>query len=319
MPVPEIRAFSDADLDAAGELLAERHRRHRAAEPLLPARYEDPAAAREEVQALWGSEGASGAVATRGGRVVAYVIGIRKADDVWGANAWIETAGHAAETPEDVRDAYAAAATRWVDEGRTRQYAVVPAADAVLVDAWFRLGFGGQQATGVMDVPEVAGPAPAVRAATEADLEAVIELAPTISDHQVLAPTFSGIPASYDETELRSEVAASIANADYALLLAEVDGRVVGGLDVYPVEISSLHEGLMRPDRSCYLGWAAVTPQARGSGAGVALTNAGLAWARAHGYTSMVTDWRMTNLLSSRFWPKRGFRTSFLRLYRSIP
>jgi hypothetical protein len=27
----------------------------------------------------------------------------------------------------------------------------------------------------------------------------------------------------------------------------------------------------------------------------------------------------VTNLLASRFWPKRGFRTAFLRLYRSIP
>jgi hypothetical protein len=33
----------------------------------------------------------------------------------------------------------------------------------------------------------------------------------------------------------------------------------------------------------------------------------------------MVTDWRVTNLLASRFWPRRGFRTSFVRLYRSIP
>ena len=33
----------------------------------------------------------------------------------------------------------------------------------------------------------------------------------------------------------------------------------------------------------------------------------------------MTTDWRVTNLLASRFWPKRGFRPTFLRLYRSIP
>jgi hypothetical protein len=33
----------------------------------------------------------------------------------------------------------------------------------------------------------------------------------------------------------------------------------------------------------------------------------------------MVTDWRVTNLLASRFWPHRGFRPSVLRLYRSIP
>ena len=60
-------------------------------------------------------------------------------------------------------------------------------------------------------------------------------------------------------------------------------------------------------------------PEARGSGAGVALTEACFAWARRRGYETMVSDWRVTNLLASRFWPRRGFRTSFLRLYRSIP
>jgi hypothetical protein len=44
-----------------------------------------------------------------------------------------------------------------------------------------------------------------------------------------------------------------------------------------------------------------------------------LARAVEEGYRTMVTDWRVTNLLASRFWPNRGFRTSFLRLYRSIP
>jgi hypothetical protein len=33
----------------------------------------------------------------------------------------------------------------------------------------------------------------------------------------------------------------------------------------------------------------------------------------------MTTDWRVTNLWASRFWPRRGFRVAFLRLYRSIP
>ena len=43
------------------------------------------------------------------------------------------------------------------------------------------------------------------------------------------------------------------------------------------------------------------------------------AWARERGHETMVVDWRVTNLLASRFWPRRGFRESFLRLYRSIP
>ncbi len=42
------------------------------------------------------------------------------------------------------------------------------------------------------------------------------------------------------------------------------------------------------------------------------------AWAGAHGYEAMVTDRRVTKLLSSRFWPARGFRPTFPRLHRLI-
>jgi GNAT superfamily N-acetyltransferase len=83
--------------------------------------------------------------------------------------------------------------------------------------------------------------------------------------------------------------------------------------------MSSMHTGLARPDGVPYLGWAATRPDVRGSGAGLALTKAAFAWARGRGHEAMVTDWRATNLLSSRFWPARGFRETFLRLYRSIP
>jgi GNAT superfamily N-acetyltransferase len=80
-----------------------------------------------------------------------------------------------------------------------------------------------------------------------------------------------------------------------------------------------MHRGLAQPDSAACLGWAASLPDVRGSGAGLALTGAAFAWAHERGYTAMVTDWRETNLLASRFWPARGFRRSFLRLYRSIP
>ena len=80
-----------------------------------------------------------------------------------------------------------------------------------------------------------------------------------------------------------------------------------------------MHRGLVQPDGAACLGWAVSRPEVRGSGTGSALTDAAFAWAHEQGYAAMVTDWRETNLLSSRFWPARGFRRSFLRLYRSIP
>src|SRR5687768_10485225 len=137
----DVVPFADEHLDAAGELLAARHRRHREAEPILPERFEDPREARGEVAALWAQEGASGAVALRDGRAVGYLIGTRLAD-IWGPNAWIEVAGHAVEEAEIVRDLYAAAAPRWIDDGRAAHYAWVPASDTALAEAWFRLAFG---------------------------------------------------------------------------------------------------------------------------------------------------------------------------------
>ena len=109
----ELRSFADDHLEAAAELLADRHRRHRAAEPLLP-----PAAARDEIEAAWRLDGAAGAVALEGGRIVGYLVGAPKDDGVWGPNEWVEVAGHAVEEPEVVRDLYAAVSALWVDEGR---------------------------------------------------------------------------------------------------------------------------------------------------------------------------------------------------------
>jgi len=119
--------------------------------------------------------------------------------------------------------------------------------------------------------------------------------------------------------ELRAEWVADLDKSEEGLFLACRDGRAVGLLAVAPVELSSVHIGLARPDEACILGFAVTDPEARGAGVGLALTAAAFEWARAHGFSTIVTDYRVTNLLSSRFWPRRGFRPTFLRLYRSIP
>ncbi len=319
MPALEIHPFGEEHLDDAAQLLAARHGRHRAAEPLLPKRYEDPAAARDEIAALFRADGASGAVATRESRVVGYVLGIRKDDAVWGPNVWVDPAGQAVEQAEEVRDVYAAAGARWAAEGRTRHYAVVPASDGELLDAWFRLSFGAQHALAVRELPDSAEASDGVREAEPRDVESILELAPLLDQHQALAPVFSGFDRELNLDELRQEIAEDIGKQEVGNLVAEADGRLVGNFEIVPVEISSVHAGLARVEGASFLSWAATRPEVRGTGAGLALTNASFAWARAHGYETMATDWRVTNLLSSRFWTRRGFRPTFMRLYRSIP
>jgi ribosomal protein S18 acetylase RimI-like enzyme len=307
----KIVPFGAEHIDAAAALLEERHRRHREAEPLLPAEVDY----RAEVAALWDKEGASGAFVDAG-----YLLATRL-DESWGPNAWIELAAHAVRRAEDVRDLYAAAAAVWVKEGRTRHYVYVPATDRELVDAWFRLGFGAQHAFGIRELGDAEWPSlegVVVREAEERDVEAMVEIGPELAWHQSLSPVFSEFRPD-DPDESREEIAEDLTKPEIGNLVAELDGRVVGNFVVVPIEMSGAHSGLARAPGLAHLGYAAVLPEARGSGAGLALTAASFAWARDRGYPAMVTDWRVTNLLSSRFWPKRGFRTTFLRLYRSIP
>jgi GNAT superfamily N-acetyltransferase len=314
---PALERFSDDHVVAAGVLLAERHRRQRLVEPLLSPRYEDPAEAAAAVAYAWEREGAMGAAAVRSGELVGYMIGSPKHDAVWGLNQWIENAGHAAVDPEVIRDLYAHAAAAWVEGGRTRHYAVVPATDQAVVDAWFRLSFGQQRGYGIREVPEAPWPA-IVREATTDDTEALIALGPLVEIAHANAPTFAGVPDATPE-ELRNAIEIEIASSTDGILVAELDGRVAGGVVVGPVDESDLHTWLARPDGQCILGWQATAPDARGRGVGVALADGAFAWARRQGFTTMVTDWRAANLLASRFWPRRGFRTSFVGLYRSIP
>jgi GNAT superfamily N-acetyltransferase len=302
----EIVPFADEHVDAAAELLAARHEAQRIEFPELPA----DADYRAEIAALL-EKGASG-VFTDG----AYVLGRPDSPERWGPNIWVEAAGHAARDPELLRDVWAAAAAGWFEQGVRAHYALVPATDSSLLDGWFRLGFGAQQAHGVIEIPEREWPA-GVREATEDDIEDLVEIGPFLSRHQRQAPVFSSV-AEQTADQVRADVLDDFATDGVANIVYEVDGRIVGNFFVCPLELSSAHSGLARPPGAAFLGFAVTNPEVRGGGAGVALTDASFVWARERRYKTMVTDWRVTNLLSSRFWPRRGFRTSFLRLHRWI-
>jgi ribosomal protein S18 acetylase RimI-like enzyme len=301
----EIVPFADEHLDAAAELLAERHERHRSFFPQLP-----EADYRAEIAALL-EQGATGAFADG-----AYLLGRSGPEERWGPNILVEPAGHAG-TPERLRDVWGAAAAGWFEQGLTKHYAWVPATDVDLLVAWFRLGFGAQQAHGLIEIPEREWPAN-VREATEDDVDGLVEIGPYLSRHQTQSPVFS-FAAEQTSEEVRADVLDDFATGDGVNLVYEAEGRIAGDFYVCPIELSSAHSGLARPPGAAFLGFAVTDPAVRGSGVGLALTDASFAWAREHGYETMAIDWRETNLLASRFWPKRGFQRTFLRLHRSIP
>src|SRR6266542_2447412 len=260
-----IRSFTDADLDHAEELLAERHERHRAVEPLLPTDV-----VRAQLEKEWAAEGASGVVSDYG-----FVIGSP------GRHGFmVGIGGHAMRgDAERARDLYAAAAGVWVDAGHRSQFVFLPSHETALIDAWFRLSFG---ASGVLAIRETAGAEPfaadvTIRRGTAEDLDASWRLDRELSEAMVPSPSFSDV-RTQSEQEYIDDWKDTWDDEQFEHFVAELDGHVVGQ----------------------------------------ALTAHVLAWAHEHGHPAMTTDWRMTNLLASRFWPKRGFRPTFLRLHRYV-
>ncbi|WP_212822231.1 GNAT family N-acetyltransferase [Polymorphospora rubra] len=316
----EVRPFEAADLAACGVLLAGRHRRHRVAQPLLSPRFEDVDAAVAELTAAYGTENASGAVAFRAGVPVGFLLGAPKTSPLWGPNIWVEAAGQAVTDAEVMRDLYGVAATRWVDEGRTAHFVIVPSHDEELVGAWFRLGFGQQHAHAIRPAEKVAAPSASgvsARRAVRADIPELARLDLELPLHQGLAPTFSAGRVGTVEESL-ADWEDDIDNPEYATFVVERDGKVVGSAIGCALEKSSSHLSLALPDNAGFLAYAAVYAHARGAGAGRALGEAVIDWSVDSGFDSVVTDWRVTNLLSSRTWPRLGFTETFLRLHRTI-
>ena len=317
----EIGQFTPDALHTAAALLADRHRRHRAAEPLLDRSFEVPANALAAIEAELAADRAGGWVARRDGEVVGYLIGQEKSPG-WGANAWVEAAGHAAVEPSIVRELYAVAAAAWVAEGRVNHHILVPATDASLVDAWFSLDFGQQHLHAIREVPgPAAGVVPrselVIRGKTRDDLYALAVLELVLPAHMRLSPVFSQLPLQTFE-EARAELGEDLDNPAYTYFVAEHDGMVIGSAIGCRIEVSSSHQGPNRVAGAAFLGFAAVDPEGRGLGAGKALGEATLAWSRDAGHVSIQTDWRSTNLEADRTWRSLGFRPTFRRLHRLI-
>jgi GNAT superfamily N-acetyltransferase len=320
--VVDLRPLEPGDLDSAARLLAERHRRHRLDEPLLDPAYEDVATARAEIEALLAADRAAGWAAVRDGAIAGYLIGIAKSEASWGRNVWVEAAGHAADDPAVVRDLYGAAAATWVGEGRANHHVLVPASLSALVDAWFTLDFGQQHLHAVVEAPPASFGVRArteliVRPATLDDVEPLIALERVLPLHLMASPVFSRLSVD-PEDEIEAELRADLVDPTYQFFVAEHDGRVIGTSVACSLEVSSGSAGLNRPNHAGMLAYAAVLPEARGLGAGKALGDAVLAWARDQGYRSIATDWRSANIEADRAWRGMGFRPTFRRMHRLI-
>ena len=324
MPISTV-PFTEIHIAEAARLLAKRHQEDRHTEALLPERFTEAAVAQEAIAKTWKAQLACGVVALQDGDMVGYLLSAPKISDIWGRSYWIPLAGHAIDRQrvdaELYRDMYAALSERWIKAGCFHHYILLPASDTAALEAWFALSFGKEQAHGVREITAL----PAVTRKPEAaleivratpdDLEEVLEVGNIISEYQARSPVYGAfLPEA--RAERRADYEELLSDPDVVIWLGRQEGKVLGFQCYYTAQ--SGPDSLFVPENSIELALSATRAEARGQGIGQTLTAYGLQWAQEQGYTTSIADWRVTNLLSSRFWPRQGFRPVAYRLSRHI-
>jgi len=316
-------AFDDTMLQQAGALLAARQCQERLRLASLPTQYENPLTAVQAIEASWRKANTIGIGALEGNRLIGYMLGQLRDDVQRGRHMWIDYADAAVGQQVDhelYRDLYAVLAKTAVLRGHLDHYALIPAGDAAVLGAWHKSGFGYEQVHAAMPLhsvmPHQAMPSGvAVRRATSADRETMASMADIIWGWQIQSPVFA-VTMPEKIADLREGYGELVDEEDAVIWIAELDGEPVAFQAYFPVDAEQA--SLYTPERAIELSVAGTLGEHRGRGINYAMTRYALAHAKEAGYAHCLTDWRMTNLQSSRFWPRQGFEPIAYRLVRRI-
>ncbi|MGE0686433.1 MAG: GNAT family N-acetyltransferase [Dehalococcoidia bacterium] len=313
-----ILPFSSAHLDAAAELLAKRHETQLLREPRLPRRFTSAAETKLLLEALLPRS--EGVVAVEDDRVVGYLLS--SPDSGWGGRArLVPMEGHAvghSDAVEVYRELYAAASPAWNDAGFFQHAINLPAGDEAASAAFVSLGFGQMLAFGLRDLAPLEGVSKTVRIerAGEAHLEDVRRLMVGLGQYNSQSPLYRPfVPQTDTEWARGPAVLKQMVEENCAYWLAYDGDRAVGVMIFTPPDPTEL---MVSPEDAVYLWIAYVQPDARISGAGKALVDNGLAWARSRGLGHCTVGWFTTNITGARFWTGRGYAPVMHRLERRI-
>lgn len=248
-----------------------------------------------------------------------YLIGLIRIDTRNGRYASVPYEGVTIGTdqPSDlIKYLYAKASVLWLEQGCFEHSALVPIANTLYYDAFLQLSFAIEQVHAVMNVEEYKPFKGAtdvdIRLANKMDSEAMGRMSSIISQYQNSAPVF--IPALPEVVaRIKEGFKGLVEEGEDIILIAEKDKKELGFQDY---EITA--PNLMTPNNSVELCVAGTYPSQMGSGIGKRLMNEGCRTIKERGYGHIVTDWRITNLASSTFWPKCGFKPVAYRMARYI-
>lgn len=312
------RTITDQDISSMVDLLMRRQEHESQLFPFLKNSFLQMERIGGRLREMLASGSALGVGAIQNGQLVGYLVGMIRIDTRSGRCVAIPYEGaaiSAGQPAELIRHLYAEASVLWLERGCFTHSAYVPLADSSYLDAFSRLSFGIEQVYAVLDLEEYRPFRNAnveIRLATKEDGDVMARMSSIISKYQNAAPAFMPV---FPEVlaNIREGFRRSLEDPDTVVLLAEKDGQAVG-FHMY----DTASPGVMVPDHCVELVVAGTMEGYRRCGVGQGLMNAGCRMMREKGYRYMTTDWRITNLASSTFWPKCGFKPLAYRMARVI-
>ena len=168
---------------------------------------------------------------------------------------------------------------------------------------------------GIRDLAPVAASLPkgvVIRPGRREDLDHAEEVDLAIYRIQARAPSFASLPLDR-EARQAEWLEVDFDEQGLSYVVAEAGGKIVGQLLIFGADpvLGIGHD-------AAALVAVSVLEERRGEGIGLALFAEIVRRAVDAGYARLVTNWRITNLSASRFWPARGFRPIYHRLHRAI-
>jgi ribosomal protein S18 acetylase RimI-like enzyme len=253
-------------------------------------------------------------------QLVGYLFGqveISKSDERF---IWIPYEGIAIkqnESLELIRQLYATVASKWVQEKCYTHSIIVPLENPNYLKAFLYLSFAIDHVHAIMDIasyePFQTNGNITVRVAKQDDRNVLGEMSNIITSYHHQSPVF--IPFSEETVMTRQKAFMNLVNEeDTIVLLAEKNHDIIGYHNYEPITKS-----LMHPDKSIELSVAGTYPKYRGQGAGKNLMNKAVLVLKDKEFKYIITDWKITNIASSNFWPKCGFIPIAYKLKRVIP
>lgn len=315
----EFRPITIRDIPAMADLLICRQNLESKVFPFLKNSCLNVKYITDKLEELFVNSKVIGIGAFANNELVGYIMGEIKIDERRGRHAWVPYEGIAIRTDQSselIRYLYAKVSVLWLEQGCFSHYTLIPLGNQVYYEAFLRLSFSIEQVHGVMNMEEykpfenVADVD--IRLANKMDSEVMGKMSSIISEFQNAAPAF--IPALPEiVASIKEGFKSSVEEDDVIILIAEKDMKELG-FQEYEV----ITPDLMTPDDGIELCTAGTYYSQMGSGIGKKLMNEGCKIIKEKGYGSITIDWRITNLSSSTFWPKCGFKPVAYRMARFI-